>query len=270
VGTSGTICEDENPCTINGCNANTSMCVYSQLEEAGTPCVPPNNKCLQNASCNADGVCTGGEEKDCNDGNPCTNDTCDPETGECIREPLEGECNDDSVCTVNDVCQDGECVGESIVCAALDDCHAPGECDPETGLCDDPRVPAGTECESGTGTCDNRGICVANPTAGAGGAGPEGGATGEGGAPPGVEGGAGGSSPSAGGPSTVGGDAGDGGDEEPERGETFVREPGGCACAVPRRGEPDGPLLMFLASALGLALLRRRRINERRADSSPR
>lgn len=268
VGTSGVLCEDENPCTIDGCNQNTNMCDFSQLEEAGTPCASLD-KCILNASCDANGQCSGGEAKNCDDGNPCTLESCDPQTGECIREELsEGECNDDSVCTVDDRCEEGVCVGDPLECAAFDDCHAPGTCDLETGLCDDPRVPAGTECESGTGTCDSSGRCVANPVVGVGGAPSEGGAGGEeGGAP--AEGG----TPSAGGASGEGptGAAGEdgtpeGGDGPSERGRPFVRDPGGCACGVPADSQsPKLPLLLVAAlAALSLSRRRHTRASERR------
>lgn len=258
VGTSGMPCQDSNPCTINGCNPNTNLCFFGNFEEVDTPCLAPN-KCLVNTRCNAEGQCTG-VEKDCNDNNPCTTDDCNPTTGQCTFQPLDQvECNDDSVCTQNDRCESGQCVGDPIECAALDDCHAPGKCDDETGLCSDPRLPRGTECASGTGTCDNGGRCEPNPTTGAGGAFSDAGAPGEAGSP-GKAGGPATGGTSGDGPTAAAGEEnpGEDGDPELERGRPFVRDPGGCACRVPARPEPSQLPLLWLASLVSLAWMRRR------------
>lgn len=276
IGEGGRTCADADPCTIDGCNVQTQQCDYSRLEEEGTPCIPPANKCLLNGMCNANGVCTGGVMKDCSDGNPCTADDCDPATGECVRTDLdEGECSDDSACTTNDRCEGGTCVGDAIECAALDDCHLPGECDETTGICDDPRRPNGEPCDSDTGTCSN-GACTPNPVTGAGGAANDGGApSGEGGAP-GADAGesAGGTADSAGAAGAAGASGegaqpssgatggsrpnGDGEGGDPARGRPFVRDPGGCGCAVPGSEGSGAPPLALLAGLLGLVIARRR------------
>jgi hypothetical protein len=64
----------------------------------------------------------------CNDGDPCTIDACDPETGECVYTPIpgcgdgggSGECGDpeNGLCTevhATPACSNGECCG--VVCA---------------------------------------------------------------------------------------------------------------------------------------------------------
>lgn len=57
------------------------------------------------------------------------------------------------------VCQTGYCVlGDPVVCQALDECHAAGQCDPESGLCISPALNDGTWCEAGackSGECVN-------------------------------------------------------------------------------------------------------------------
>lgn len=89
---------------------------------------------------------------DCSDNNPCTVDVCVPKFG-CVSQAglLTGlNCNDNSACTTNDVCtDDGTCVGTVVICAAVDQCHQPGACDPATGLCSHPPSPNGSECEDG-------------------------------------------------------------------------------------------------------------------------
>lgn len=56
------------------------------------------------------------EPLDCEDENPCTTDTFDPNIGTCGYVPSEGSCEDGSACTDNDRCVDGSCVGRAIVC----------------------------------------------------------------------------------------------------------------------------------------------------------
>lgn len=258
-GVTGTPCQDQNPCTINACDPSTETCHYDQLVQPGTACIIPTDKCRVNAQCDADGQCAGGVEKDCSDNDPCTSDDCDPSTGQCAHEPLDQiPCNDDSVCTVNDRCETGKCVGDPVECAALDDCHAPGTCDDETGLCSDPRLPGGSECASGTGTCDNGGRCQPNPSIGAGGEGAEAGASGGPGAEPaaGRGGDADGGAPgSAGDPA----DAGNSGESSLERGAPFLRDPGGCACQLPAAPKLNAISLLWLAAGLGFARRRFRR-----------
>ena len=80
----------------------------------------------------------------CDDGNPCTQDLCNPETG-CTFDPLSGTpCDDGDLCTDADQCQDGFCTG---IPMEIDDPGPCAEiiCDPITGnqvvfvegLCDD-------------------------------------------------------------------------------------------------------------------------------------
>jgi hypothetical protein len=74
----------------------------------------------------------------CDDGNPCTADSCD--AAGCVNAPLDGAaCDDGYEDTVNDQCVQGTCEGELLAC--VDDFD-----------CDDGDVCNGLEtCEGGTG-----------------------------------------------------------------------------------------------------------------------
>jgi len=72
--------------------------------------------CRQGGRCE-DGACVPGLPLDCDDGDPCTEDACDPFTGECAALPAAGQagccggpadCDDGDPCT-GDACQDGAC-----------------------------------------------------------------------------------------------------------------------------------------------------------------
>ena len=68
-----------------------------------------SNICTVNDQCAA-GVCEDGEVVNCNDGNPCTDDGCDPTDG-CTHQPNITPCNDGDVCTTVDACSEGACLG---------------------------------------------------------------------------------------------------------------------------------------------------------------
>src|SRR5262249_25455395 len=80
-----------------------------------------------------------------------------------------GACEDGDACTRTDPCQAGTCTGANpVFCAAIDQCHDAGVCDPESGLCSAPAKANGTACNDGnactrTDTCQ-AGICAgSNP-----------------------------------------------------------------------------------------------------------
>src|SRR5262249_33267218 len=98
---------------------------------------------------------------------------CDVATGVCSNpaRPDGTACTDGNACTQTDTCQAGACVGGNpVVCAASDQCHAVGTCDPSTGACSNPAKPDGAACNDGnactpTDTCQ-AGACVGgNPAA---------------------------------------------------------------------------------------------------------
>lgn len=66
--------------------------------------------------------------------------------------------------TVFRVSRDGTDLCANVVCAAKDQCHAPGVCYPLSGLCSDPVLPVGTACDDGnranTGDTCSSGVCV--------------------------------------------------------------------------------------------------------------
>ncbi len=102
--------------------------------------------------------------------------TCDPGTGLCSHpsRPDGTVCDDGDQCTQASTCQTGTCVGsDPLGCAALDDCHEVGACNPLTGVCTNPVRSDGSSCSDGnactqtdacqTGVCEgtNPVICTA-------------------------------------------------------------------------------------------------------------
>jgi hypothetical protein len=275
VGSGGPDCDDGDPCTKNQCES--SACYNTEYEPEGTPCLNAN-KCLVNTTCHSNGECTSLEEKNCNDNNPCTVDSCDPDVG-CVNEPDdELECNDGDACTLGDRCLGGICTPESVVeCAPIDECHQSGKCDPTDGLCSDPRKADGSECEN-TGTCKS-GRCEGGtptpggeggsgnepaPSAGSGGEAPSGeaGSTSEPGAAGetstgATNGGGEGGAPSGTGGKVIAPPPGAGGDGDDGKGEEFKRDPGGCSYGA--NSGPAGFAQVFALFGLAALGLRRRK-----------
>jgi hypothetical protein len=101
------------------CEEDLDRCV----DETGTPCATTTTTTAVPACRHA---------TECDDGNPCTSDACDPGSG-CTRTPAAGACSDGDDCTL-DACVGGECVGEiatpdGVTCAY--DQLASIECDGE-------------------------------------------------------------------------------------------------------------------------------------------
>lgn len=134
-------CSDICECQTNSCCEDNNACT-NNLNQAGT-CVFPSNV-PPGQCCNANN----GALTPVNDGNPCTVDTCNPETGTVTHNPVPQNgttCPDDgNPCTLNR-CNNGTCTPTSIntlPCAADQDCvtasgGASQTCGVTTpGLCD--------------------------------------------------------------------------------------------------------------------------------------
>jgi hypothetical protein len=69
------------------------------------------------------------------DGNVCTDDVCDPATGLCGI-PNTEPCTDDNPCTLDDICSAASCV-PGVLMTCLDDGNpcTTDLCNPETGNC---------------------------------------------------------------------------------------------------------------------------------------
>jgi hypothetical protein len=66
----------------------------------------------------------------CDDGNPCTADSCDPGGG-CVNAPASGSCDDGILCNGADSCGAGTCS----VHDGVDPCPGASLCDPATDTC---------------------------------------------------------------------------------------------------------------------------------------
>ncbi len=157
------LCDDGDPCTIDGCDIETGDCTNvldtsiqecapfcwgSDQEEANTdhcafdPCAEPNcyyenGHLAWNQAFSPDcdtqpeycGVCLFDTPKDCDDGDPCTIDDCDPGVG-CVHEP---DINNPACwCFNTDDCLpliDGPC--QEVICSVVDHIcvKSPKDCD---------------------------------------------------------------------------------------------------------------------------------------------
>ena len=157
--------------TLNGscktvdCDTGTGQCVVTKKPK-GLSCDADKDKCTKGDACD-DGQCLAGSVLNCDDGNPCTDDSCDKDKG-CVNENNIGPCNADSnACTQNDTCASGICVaGNQKVCDDKEGCTADtceivkGDCKyaPLTKSCTDDNActtpdACGTNATTGTYTC---------------------------------------------------------------------------------------------------------------------
>ena len=101
-----TVCDDASPCTVDSCSKTTGQCVFQPLN-VGSAC-DDGSVCTAKDACNAAGKCSG-FAKPCVDGNACTDDTCNPLTGDCVFAPNSLKCDDGDKCTQGDTCLAGKC-----------------------------------------------------------------------------------------------------------------------------------------------------------------
>ncbi len=118
-------CDDGNPCTSSSCAPGVG-CVSTLIDG---PC-DDGDACTVGDAC-VGGQCVGGKPLLCDDSNPCTNDSCDPQQG-CQFQANQAPCNDGDVCTVDDTCSGGECSGLS--CSDLGQSCGPVGCIPPVAV----------------------------------------------------------------------------------------------------------------------------------------
>jgi uncharacterized repeat protein (TIGR01451 family) len=154
-------CDDGSICTEDSCDPATG-CV-NDSSQLGDLCDNGGaDQCLEDF-CDPVLFCQT-RPVNCDDGNPCTDDSCDSGTG-CVHVNNTSACSDGDACTTGDTCGGGTCnpgsavncddgnacngvetcdsgtgcvAGTPVVCTASDLCHDAGTCDTGTGLCSNP------------------------------------------------------------------------------------------------------------------------------------
>ena len=152
-------CDDGNVCTV-GAHDGTGGCNQEPVVN-GTACNDGDNATARDA-CQA-GVCVG-TPYSCDDGNVCTSDVPDG-SGGCTNPPVPdgGLCDDDDNSTVTDVCRNGACVGQPIICDDNNVCTRDIS-DRVLGCVHEP-LAFGSLCFTGSeresqSICDGAGLCV--------------------------------------------------------------------------------------------------------------
>ena len=100
-----------------------------------------DSSCSDADACTHDDVCDGaggcsGTAIQCDNGNPCTDDSCDP-TGVCSFTPNAAVCDDGDACTEADTCSAGFCGGGPVDCDDGNPCTADA-CDAAAGCSHEP------------------------------------------------------------------------------------------------------------------------------------
>lgn len=157
-------CDDGLDCTtdscdgMGGCGATLipgfcligGACFPDGLRNPQNPCLscdagadprqwtPNDLACEDGNPCTTGEVCVGGTcqataSRNCDDGNLCTDDWCDPGVpGGCVNRPIPRPCDDGNPCTVGDVCDQGACTAGPIQAC---ECQEDGDCPDDGNLC---------------------------------------------------------------------------------------------------------------------------------------
>ncbi len=166
-----TDCDDKNPCTDDGCDPGTGCthlnnteacsdgdeCTDGDVCEGGTCKAGGPLDCDDGDKCTADGCepatgCTHADSSPaCDDGNECTDDGCDSAAG-CTNVANTEPCDDGDECTTGDRCSEKSCEGGEA-----------RSCDDQNECTDDTCAPAsGCINEANTAACEDGDACTSN------------------------------------------------------------------------------------------------------------
>ena len=123
-------CDDANVCTDDSCDDASDSCVNTN----NTASCSDGNACNGAEVCSA-GTCGAGTALVCNDGNVCTDDSCNPASG-CAFTDNTASCSDGDACNGAEVCSGGACnLGTALACNYIwyvgpagsdtNNCHGP-------------------------------------------------------------------------------------------------------------------------------------------------
>lgn len=187
-------CDDKNACTYDLCDVKSGVCGSTKIPNCGAGC-QSSQQCVDNSPC-ITSYCAQGNckslNKNCNDNNACTFDTCDANSGKCLFTPIPNcsvgvckktaDCNDGDPCTY-DQCSafSGKCYNNKIPncdpnepkCKSAADCDDNKPCTNDycsafSGKCTNNKVPncvIGLACKS-SADCDDKNKCTSNPCVG--------------------------------------------------------------------------------------------------------
>jgi hypothetical protein len=110
----------------------------------------------------------------CDDDNPCTDDTCDPDSRKCVHVDNTAACDDGNACTTNDTCSAGKCVGgappscddanpcTTDTCDSVKGCVHADNTDPcnDNNACTTNDTCSGGTCNGATVNCDDSNVCT--------------------------------------------------------------------------------------------------------------
>jgi hypothetical protein len=180
-----TVCNDYNTCTDDSCSQAMGGCQFTPRPNGSacddfSPCTSgdmcQSGSCIgQPLNCDDGNPCTTDscgegcvhQPINCSDGLPCTADSCDPATGQCVFTPYPNgtQCADSNPCTVNESCQGGSCQGQPATCDDGNSCTT-DTCDFMMGCRNTPQSD-GTPCNDGsactTGDACASGVCSGIP-----------------------------------------------------------------------------------------------------------
>ena len=137
-------CDDVNSCTADSCNPNTGACIHTPINGCGGNCTN-NSHCKQNGQ-----------------SGPCLQNLCDVGIKKCVLTAVNGKCNDNNPCTVNDSCESGACKsGPPKTCNDNNACTT-DRCDLPTGNCVHATIKGCTPCFGGGkgGACNDNNACT--------------------------------------------------------------------------------------------------------------
>ena len=121
------------PCHQWACSANKCQVIAAPV---GTAC-DDGFFCTLSDACTPTAGCKG-TAKVCDDGNPCTKDSCAGKDGSCYAVLDYGACDDGDACTVKTSCNNGKCgEGATADCNDANPCTA-DSCAPATGCAHTP------------------------------------------------------------------------------------------------------------------------------------
>ncbi|MBM4346098.1 MAG: hypothetical protein FJ100_22220 [Deltaproteobacteria bacterium] len=151
-------------CQAPQCNKETGLCQFVNLPDGATCPDAAGDQCKVGAVCKA-GACTYGL-KACDDGNPCTDENCQADSGCSSKKVANKLCTDGNACSVGTTCVDGACKAKSqLACDDKNVCTV-DSCDAKVGCVHLPAVD-GAACDDGDVCIESEscfdGKCVGKP-----------------------------------------------------------------------------------------------------------